>query len=438
MADSSVIENMFSQDPVVDPHIRKYELARYTTNQPFSLASNPSEITIDSRGSGLDSLIMLQRAFIGVQFKLTQTNYTPITANKSNIVQNAWSLFSRAILYVNDAEVENVERPGMVSHIKRLVENTADAITGQGSSSSYYPRALASIEALPADPATVNIDKQVERAKQRYKTNTSQFTKLYLRDIFGFCTLDKPLLGARISIRLTVESDPKRVIYVAAGSDAEKFLLEGCDLYMPVARPDNATLQKLYAEVNSGKPIPFEFERWNYFRHAIPATSPQENVVIPNHSKRPIALHALMQLEANQTTFAGDKLTGASFTWTSNRLMVDSKQYPEIGYEGSNKGYLHEYETFLQCGGKHKSDIFGTFVDFDKWNNVYPILSYDLSASRDEFGSVRSSPSILQWHFSHTAAGTPAEAHLCVVSKELRMVNTVNGVLLVSSPDYSD
>ena len=145
-----------------------------------------------------------------------------------------------------------------------------------------------------------------------------------------------------------------------------------------------------------------------------------------------------MQLDTAQSALTVDKLSGIAANWTANRLMVDSKQYPEVGYEGVNKGYLHEYEAFLQCGGKHKSDIFGTYVDFDKWIGQYPILSYDLSASRDEFGSVRSNPSILQWNINHTNPGAAALAHICIVAKEIRMVNSVNGVLLVSAPDFSD
>jgi hypothetical protein len=166
--------------------------------------------------------------------------------------------------------------------------------------------------------------------------------------------------------------------------------------------------------------------------------STQENVVVPNSAKRPIAMHVLMQPETAETEYTVDKLSGVTHNFGPNRLMVDSKQYPEVGYEGLTKGYLMEYETFLQTGGKHKSDIFGTYVDFDKWKNHYPVLSYDLSASRDEFGSVRSNPAILQWRIDHAANAAVGLAGICVVGKEIRNLQVVNGMLTVSAPEYAD
>lgn len=439
---------MFDSVPVVDGRIRKYELYRYTTAQPFPATANPSEVTIDTRASAMDSLLMLNRSFIDVKFSLRVANNGPLpAAEHGQIVQNAWDMFSRAILYINDSEVENVDMPGIVSHIKRLVESSRGHIEGQGPSSGYYPDADAKAPvalddgtaagANPAVPPALT-DTMRYRAGARYFAPGVHHVRLYLRDIFGFCDVNKALMGARVSIRLTPESVQSRIIQKSADSTASQVRFEGCDFYLPAARPDNATLNAIYKEVNSGKVIPFEFETYTYNQVVIANGSTSVNTMIPNSHRRPTAVHVLMQLDSQRGTLAGDKLAGKLFGLRTSRVRVDSKQYPEVGYEGETMGYIHEYETFLQTGGKHRDDVWGTFVDFDKWKNVYPVISYDVSTSRDELNAVRSNPAIVQWEANYANPGAASTAHVIVVGKQVRELAVVNDLLVTSAPMFSD
>lgn len=446
--DSTPIAALFEHQPVTDPSIRKYELSRYSAQQQLGTSGvNVAEITIDARSAGMDSLVLLQRAWIGVKCHVYAANKTTeIAGPKNQLIENGWSLFQRAGLYISDAEVEQVDRPGIVSHFKRLVEWSADAVYGQGPAASYYPIAT-SITTSPAlaDDAGVIADSNLYKGVIRYQCTdlnadgkAVQYLKLPLRDIFGFCNVDKALMGANIKLRLQPESSFERVVLRGVNSTAASVHIDEVDLYLPVARPDNATLANIYGQIKSGKTIPYEFERWNYFPYDIANGSTAENVVLPNFSKRPTSVIVGMQLATAESEFTVDKLQTKLFGLTSHRLMMDSKVYPEISFEGSAKGYLHEYETFLQLGNKHRTDAFGTFVDFDKWKNAYPLIAYDISAVRDEFGSVRSNPPVIRWTAAHSNPGATAKAHFIIVGKEVKELNVVNDIMVVSAPEFKD
>lgn len=452
MATSEVIDNIFEQEPVLDSRIRKYERSTYVSPQPFAAGANPTEITIDTNTGSLDSFSLLDRSYLTVAFKLLKADGTDYsTTAKAQFIQNAWSLFTRAHLYINDSEVEHVENPGMVSHLKRLIESNRESIAGAAAAGSYYPNdgfTFYTVDpivppnpfALKDDDNEYPNDANLARAIKRYRVTagTSVHVRLYLRDIFGFCSVDKAIPGARIKVKLFVESEPKKFLMTSAGSNAEAIRFTGCDLNIMSVRPDNEALRQAFSEFASGKPIPLEFVSHRYQSVTIGDGSTSVDSVIPNSFKRPTAVSILMKLDADYgATKNKDKLGGTLLALGNSRMQMDSKQYPESGYPGHHKGYLHEYETLLQMGGKHNNDMFGGWLDFDKWKNLYPVICYDLRTTRDELAGARSQPPALQWKADLTAAAA-ATAHVVISGKEVRELTTINGVLTVSSPSFSD
>ncbi len=440
MADSSIIENIFEQEPVLDQRVRKYEINRYTTNQPFSTTANASEITIDTLAGSLDSFSYLPQSSIGVSFAFRSAGATDIvTPLKAHIIQNGWSLFSRAVLKINDSTVENVENCGLVAHVKKLTESTRDQIAGQGAASAYYPNDYDVSAALSNTDNALSADVIVAKATKRFRpAATTHYLNLPLRDIFGFAACKKVIPGARIKVVLTPETSFQKVIMASSGSDAAVVRLNSCELFLASVRPDNDMLRDVYSSFAAGKTVPLEFESYAYQSIAMESTSIARNNVIPNSFKRPLSVSILMQLDSQMSTFTGDKLAGSLFGLTTHRLQVDQRPFPESGYEGAGLGYMHEYQTFLQLGGKHNNDVYGSFVDFDKWRNVYPLICYDIRCLRDEMAGSRTHPPNLQWKATHTAPTAAATAHVIIAGKEVRHLNMLNNVLTVSSPDFID
>lgn len=433
--------DVFSHQPLNDPAVRKYELYRYNAEQPLNQATNPSEITVDTRGAALDNVALLERAYLQVKYKLYTAagGATAAADNKSQLIQNGWSLFSRAALYIAGSEVERVDNPGVVSYLKRMITHTKDEILGQGPSQNFYPQQQLTTITL-ADNGGSNGDFLVDRGVQ-YETDrdADHWMKLNLRDVFGFCDIDKGILGGSIRLSLNTETDHGKVLWTKTGnSDAAYVRIQQVDLMLPICRPDNATLTSIYSAVKAGKTMPFEYEHWNYYRLSIPNGTTAENVLIPNSSKRPSAVVIFPQLQSQENTITTSKLVGLNLAPTSHRVNVDSKIFPEISFQGTNNGYLQEYETFLQLGNKHHQDVYGSFMDRVYWQSVAQIYCYDIAALRDELGSVRSLPPAIRWEATHADPGAAAVAHVITVGKEYKEFNMVNDVLISSAPDFRD
>lgn len=88
MASSAEVHSLFDQQPVIDQGDRKSEHARYITNQAFPGSANPVEISIETNVSALDSLIVLDRSYLDVKWKLMKDNTDVVsTAEPINYVK---------------------------------------------------------------------------------------------------------------------------------------------------------------------------------------------------------------------------------------------------------------------------------------------------------------------------------------------------------------
>lgn len=349
MSDGRPLDDMFMQQPLSDGRVRKYELMYVPANQALpTTGDNPTELNIIATGAGMDSFALLERAFILVEYNLMNADKTTPSPTKNHTIQNGWSLFDRAGLYLSDREIEQVENCSMVSHLKRLVEHTNESILGQGSSARYYPQ----VDQL----ATVISDTEVNDANLAkgvvYHAGTkSKFARLYLRDIFGFCNIDKAILGANVKLRLFPQQNHLKSIYGEAASTAAFIRLINVGLYLPTMRPDNGTLEAIYNSVKAEKTIPFQFEHWNY--NSVPIAlvngSTKVNYVVPNASKRVSAVVAYVQPnEASATpTLISDKLAGGLYGLSTHSVLIDGKSFPENGAEGSLRGYVKNMRPFF-------------------------------------------------------------------------------------------
>jgi len=443
MTDSRPLD-IFSHQPLSDSHIRKYEHMRFPCNQTLTgTGANPTELVFDTRSIGLDTFMLLQRAFVMLKIKLEKADYTNITDNKSQLVQQVWKLIQHVQLQLSGQEVESVADPGEVAMAKILIQDTDSAIRGSASVKSAYPQSVLGSITLPANPSTTSsLDDVIDRALAAYKTtDNAVFVKLALRDVLGICQIDKAFLGVNLRLRLLLETDHRKVLWRSATSDAAYVSIEQAELYIPVCRPDNETLNSIYTELKSGRTQPIEYEHWEVQKRDIAAGDTTENVALNNFSKRPTAVIVYMKKaadEANNTFASPGRHAGQLFGLGPHRLMVDGKVFPEISYSGSGDGYIHNYEVFCQLGNKHNQDVFGSYVDFASWKANYPYICWDLNCLRDELGAVRSTQPNLRLDMTHAAPGEAALMYIMTVGRVYKEFNLVNDVISVKAPDFSD
>ncbi len=454
--DSAPVYAIFDANKITDSAIKSYEVMRFPSEtKPNTTGPNNTEFVINARNAGLDSMILPARAYVEVEYSLFATDQNAkIAGDKQQCITSGWHLFQQASFGFGSQDIEFVQECGVVAHVKNLVSHTDEHVRKQGPHRSYFPQenetaitALGNADPALAISATPNIqDRQLHKALRKHAYTAAQNAgdipfpkirvKLPLADVFGFCAIDKAYPAVDLRLRLVPEQTMAKVIFAGTGSTAAFVRISNVELYLPVLRPSNELMASLGKDAITGKKIPISFEHWNYYSVPIANAATSVSQIISTTAKRPSAVYVAMQTNDRLGALTTNKLSFDRQALTTHHLLVDGKQYPLQGYQGSLDDYQFEYEQYLQVSGKQTSNHVGPYLDVEQWKNVYPVVCYDLSAMRDEFGLVRNSSAVIQWNANLTAVAS--RAHVCVVDCQYRELSIVNGLVTITAPDYKE
>lgn len=483
MADSL---DIFNYVPLTDSRIRKYELEKFLPAQAVNMQMNSGKFDFDSRGAPLDALRDLHNAYflLGVVPYKADKN-TVATTSKTDLVQNIWSIFTRAELRLGGVAVDVCDEPAMTSMLKNFIWRSRDEILSQGPAEGFFPQSVITTDITPAAAsASTNGDLLVDRCAAKYNTfaaETPIFFKLPLRDILPFCEIKKYLYATPLKIQLQTQTDFTKVFYkrytnpfgrdngadppvnnpitaAEANADAEYLRIHTLELHIPQVRTDAGTFKSIIDKAREGDLMPFEYESMRYQRHNIEHSSTKDSVVLSNFTKRPSAVVVYMQYatdESNASYSAPGRMKGRLLGLEDHKVHLDGKVYPEGGFNGKIYDYVQEYDTYLSLSGKQNDNLTGAFLDKQLWKDQYPVLCYNLENMRNEFGAVYTQAPAMRWEAKHAAPysaaglGTAPEAntaptaydavaHILICGKEYITCSAKDDVLKVDTPEYSD
>ena len=381
------LEALFHALPELDP-IQSIEDMVVQPSHPARSAEhqNDPEFVFDTRWGQLDQFSLLSRAYFNVKFNYTSGGDAELTAAKYQVIMSGWHLFNNAEMYVNTQQMHNIQDPGFVAHALKMLKQTDSKILKNGPECWYYPQIDTAVD------ANTNLITETQLKKAGVRSTTpgqSFYAKLYLKDIFGFCTQDLALRNLKATFKLKTESLFAKIAIKAGDSNAAFVKISDITLVVPTIRPSldmlnliNKRLKGIDGE--SKALIKMRYETvlyWNSVQGAINnGVSTTVRIPISNSLRRPKYLIAFPQdsARAGSALMSGSKLVGDLPVLGSHFFKVDGRQIPEsTSGLGAAYGYQREYDAFLALTGKNMSDDASSFVDIDQWQRMYPFLVYN-------------------------------------------------------------
>lgn len=453
--DSAPIHNVFVDMPITDSDVREYEYRKVRPDGNINTAGeNNTEYEINCRTAGLDGFILPQRAYIVVKYKMLQSDKATVaTTGKHQILASSYHLFDQVRIGLGGETLEVIKDPGTIVHLKHLLQHSKEDVEVNGPSKRYFPpTAYVAGDSIKADTnAFTNVNNL--RADALYTTTAnSNYARLNLRDLSGFCAVDKAVYGSNFTVTLVPQTSWARAIVRGTDSNAAFIRIEDVQLFMPFARPATELMGSLSKAILSGKTIPISFQSWNIHTKTLAANDGealfQHNIT--TSVKRPSAVILWIQNALRLSGFgyhplygdAGEALdAGAEQVCgaiNQHAITYNSKQFPSSKYTGSLLGYQQEYDEFLRFSGKERSDMVGSYIDIDTWKEAYPVVVYNLDYLRDEFDTVRSGSSSLEWEARLNNRDADFIAHFVVIANEYKKIVNQGMAVSVSSPDFKD
>lgn len=441
--DSQPIKNVFVDMPIIDSDVREFEYRRFIPDSTVAVTGgNLSEINIDCRTAGLDSFLLPSRAYLLVKYKLFAADMTTeIAAAKQQMLASPAHLFSEVAISLGGEHIERRANPGLIYHVKHLVEHSREDIISNGPAKRYFPPfdyvALDSVHGASDDAF---VDAQLARAGALYATKTTEnYALIRLRDLSGFCEINKCFYGGNFSVRLTPRSSAwQQAFFGSDTSTVGSARILDCQLYMPMLRPETNLMLEMSKAILGGQIIPVQFQSWTVQSKSLTGAAGQYTETITNQAKRPVALIVALQDDRRNTNRLYNPLYFDACSLTDHHVDFNGKSFPALKYKGSNNGYIHEYQEFLRLSGKDDGEVVGSFVEYDNFRQVYPLWAYNLEHLRDEYNSVRTGGNQITWNAYLSNGGSAVMANFIVVANEYIEIKALGNAVSITAPTYKD
>lgn len=258
---------------------------------------------------------------------------------------------------------------------------------------------------LPALTDDVN-EGQVQRLKRAPADNTDNWIKLRLKDVFGICKVAKPVRGIQIQVRLTLENNWNRALLrgpvkanptndVQRGlTDKGVAIVKRISLYMPSLKAHYEAFNMINEKLNSKEPIPFDFQKvWSDIkRDAVGGAGTIDySVRLLSNTKRP--RHVFIGIQNSQrhkpTIDANGQLLNPMIfdlpTAVSGNVQIGNERYPALDYNSAQDGFVRMYNAFLNSTGKNADALASSFLDFNRWKDLYSIMYFDCSHADNQY-----------------------------------------------------
>jgi len=474
--ESSTWANIFQKEILTDHATIKYWEEEYRT--PISDVTNEMNIIVESRAIGDETFVLPSRSYLLCQGKVVKAaNGAEYNAGDNIALVNGWQAFRKVEMYMNGTLVDSCDYPGYVDTILGLLDDESDYATKGSLEFRYYDpvggsaaveyainlRSIPGIASADGAGGTVSVANAGETASHfntfrnyligiagansaqaarvaRSSLGTGTFWfKLPLRNVLGLAKCDKPERGIQLQIRLTRETDNNRVLLkgVLANNnpvDDGKLIISKVSLMMPSAKPHIDVFKDLNDRLRASEPVPLDYQRiWCNTYPAIAGGSISTRLL--SNARRP--RHVFLALQA--TARFADQTRNSLLFDAPNSLVgsvrVGNQEFPAVAYNSANDGFVRMYNAFIDAAGKNADRSSNSFLDFNRWKNVYPIFYFDCSANDNQFELQQDAEIVCNLTITGDALIAGYTLVAIVVSDEHKTINENGAIISIQSSD---
>jgi len=436
-----------------DDSIKEMEDIEYLPRNVSDI-NKSSKIIIDTKD--LDVFMLPHKACLEVRGKITQNDAANTAFGVNDVVSlvnNGWSLFSSAELYLNDRAVETIlDTLPQASTILNAATFSDDYNRSTASNMFWYKdTAEGDIKIGPvkvagdsdSNKAAIEELQKGDKANMGFKarfllTRGSNQICLFLplSSIFGFCRdVTTVTRGIKLSIHLTRNVPNDYIMRDAAPGDA-KFVFNHVSLWMPKVVPTVKYEALLNEKLLSNFTKQIYFEEMNVYTSTFASTdiSPTWRVTTKDTLQRPRHILVAFQSVAR----LNDQLRNAQVFDNANLksiyAMVNSRKYPEYPIEcdfnEATRNYSRAYRLFQNVLDKYQDVDTGTSVSVEDFASLYPIFHIDVSKHDNQL-FYNSAEIALRWtlggSFQFGGANTRYRVIAVILNDRFIEVNAVDG-----------
>ena len=370
----------------------------------------------------------LYDAYLEVDFKVEKMDGTGYAvADDITLASDGYSLINRLNITFNGVSVSGADDVNQCVNVKNVLEYSDSYANNTASSSFFYPDSgdgyaastsntgFASKKSLTNTQASNNII---------LKLNRYPFFNSFEREI---CPMGK------LALDITLETDAnllyKSVVIPAGGAApvAGRVVVTKMVLWIPKLELSEKYGKKHYLQRMMSSP------KWTYHKNILGASSSTQQKTgtyeISSMIEKPrhvfiwaINDSKLSSQDHNLFLFDTYKIGGNTQCTSAQLLVGNDKQYP-LQPLNPNDEKSRMYRKFIDFTNGNNDYLSGSFVNYDKFQKLYPLFYFDLSKQSQKDNAFKMS-------FRYALNGTPATAYrwmALVIAEQDIEVDTTSG-----------
>jgi hypothetical protein len=381
-----------------------------------------------------NSLTNLSRAYLEVRLAIEKTDGTAYVAT-DNVALNGsvGTLFSRAVLRLNNMVVESTDQCHVVNSLKPLLLYSKDYSSSSSTNELFYLHTGENLDttltshknvtALTGDgtqgAGSILIEEDAgyneghKRLRDRLSASAEVSAILPLECLVDFASVDKIITNLNVALELT-RSDRNYHMFRSGAVDG-RVSVKRASLWVPRIQAQPSLEMELKSAFSSGIVSNFRFKKWNGYLPTALAGGGTFSTRIATMSERVVGVFVMAKPSAITQTVNSNKTVDVL---TDLYVRINGKQYPQQAYSNLKltQGKTRAFLNLLDYQSRGSDVSSGIQLDRVNWENqsVYYVNTEAMIANDSK------SPSTVEINCSTDGA---CQLHCVIVSEKVVSVN---------------
>ena len=380
-----------------------------------------------------NSLTNLSRAYVELRIAIETTAGVAYNAG-DNVALNGsiGTLFSRAVLRLNNMVVESTDQCHVVNSLKPLVLYSKDYSSSSSTNELFYLHTGNNLDttltshknftALDGNAQIAgailieedaNYNEGHKRLRDRLDASTEVSAILPLECLVDFASVDKIITNLNVALELT-RSDRAYHMFRNGASDG-RVSVKRASLWVPRIQAQPSLEMELKSAFSSGLVSNFRFKKWNGYLPTALAGGGTFSTRIATMSERVVGVFVMAKPSAITQQVNSNKTADVL---TDLYVRINGKQYPQQAYSNLKltQGKTRAYLNLLDYQSRGSDVSSGIQLDRENWENqsIYYVNTEAMIANDSK------SPSTVEINCSTDGA---CQLHCVIVSEKVVSVN---------------
>jgi hypothetical protein len=380
-----------------------------------------------------NSLTNLSRAYVELRIAIETTAGVAYNAG-DNVALNGsiGTLFSRAVLRLNNMVVESTDQCHVVNSLKPLILYSKDYSSSSSTNELFYLHTGSQLDttltshknftALDGNAqvaGAILIEEDADyneghkRLRDRLDASTEVSAILPLECLVDFASVDKIITNLNVALELT-RSDRAYHMFRSGASDG-RVSVKRASLWVPRIQAQPSLEMELKSAFSSGLVSNFRFKKWNGYLPTALAGGGTFSTRIATMSERVVGVFVMAKPSAITQQVNSNKTADVL---TDLYVRINGKQYPQQAYSNLKltQGKTRAYLNLLDYQSRGSDVSSGIQLDRENWENqsIYYVNTEAMVANDSK------SPSTVEINCSTDGA---CQLHCVIVSEKVVSVN---------------